>query len=73
MTEALNAACPVGNPGCHDESDSVGRLLSDQQWELLEPLIPPLPPAKNGRTGRPRVDDRAALEGILFVTTNGIA
>jgi transposase len=49
------------------------RLVSDQLWELLEPLIPLPPPAKNGRTGRPRVDDRAALEGILFVTENGIA
>lgn len=50
-----------------------GRLLSDQLWELLEPLIPPLPAAKNGRTGRPRVDDRAVLEGILFVAEHGIA
>ncbi|MGQ1798046.1 IS5 family transposase [Kocuria oceani] len=49
------------------------QLVSDQLWELLEPLIPPPPPAKNGRTGRPPVDDRAALEGILFVTANGIA
>ncbi|WP_460669446.1 transposase [Kocuria himachalensis] len=49
------------------------RLVSDQLWELLEPLIPQPPPAKNGRTGRPRVDDRAALEGILFVTANGNA
>ncbi len=50
-----------------------GRLLSDQLWELLEPLIPPPPPAKNGRTGRPRVDDRAALEGVLIVSEHGIA
>ena len=50
-----------------------GRLVSDQLWELLEPLIPPPPPAKNGRTGRPRVDDRAALNGILFVAEHGIA
>ena len=49
------------------------RLVSDQLWELLEPLIPPPPPAKNGRTGRPRVDDRAALNGILFVAEHGIA
>ena len=48
-----------------------GRLLGGQLWELLEPLIPPPPPAKNGRTGRPRVDDRAALEGILFVLHTG--
>jgi transposase len=50
-----------------------GRLLSDQLWELLEPLLPPPARAKNGRTGRPRVDDRAALEGILFVAEHGIA
>ncbi|WP_435583741.1 transposase [Kocuria rosea] len=49
------------------------RLVGDQLWELWEPLIPPSPPAKHGRTGRPRVDDRAALEGILFVTERGIA
>jgi hypothetical protein len=49
-----------------------GRLVSDQLWELLEPLIPPPPPAKNGRTGRPRVDNRAALEGILFVAEHGV-
>ena len=49
------------------------RLVSDQLWELLEPLIPPPPRAKNGRTGRPRVDDRAALNGILFVAEHGIA
>ena len=50
-----------------------GRLVSDQLWELLELLIPPPQPAKNGRTGRPRVDDRAALNGILFVAENGNA
>ena len=50
-----------------------GRLVSDQLWELLEPLIPPPPPAKNGCTGWPRIDDRAALEGILFVAEHGIA
>lgn len=49
------------------------QLVSDQLWELLEPSIPPPPPAKNGRTSRPRGDDRAALEGILFVTANGNA
>jgi transposase len=39
---------------------------------LIEPWIPPRKPAVNGRTGRPRVHDRAALEGILFVLTTGI-
>lgn len=48
------------------------RLVDDELWALVEPLIPPRPPAVNGRTGRPRVDDRAVLEGILFVLTTGI-
>jgi transposase len=41
-------------------------------WALIEPLIPPRPPAVNGRTGRPRVGDRAVLEGILFVLETGV-
>ncbi|MFF0991401.1 transposase [Kocuria nitroreducens] len=49
------------------------QLVRDQLWGLLEPLIPSPPPAMNKRTGRPRVDDRAALEGILFVPANGTA
>jgi transposase len=48
------------------------RLVSDELWALVEPLIPPRPPAVNGRTGRPRIDDRRALEGILYVLTTGI-
>jgi len=40
-------------------------------WALLEPLIPPQPAAR-GPGGRPRCDDRLALEGILFVLTTGI-
>jgi transposase len=48
------------------------RLVSDELWALVEPLIPARPPAVHGRTGRPRVDDRAALEGILFVLETGI-
>ncbi|GLZ50351.1 transposase [Actinomycetospora sp. NBRC 106375] len=39
-------------------------------WGLLEPLIPPRPPAR-GPGGRPPIADRAALEGILFVLNTG--
>jgi hypothetical protein len=49
------------------------RLVSDLWWEGLQPLIPQPPTAQSGRTGKPRVDDRAALEGTLFVTESGIA
>jgi transposase len=48
------------------------RPVSDKLWRLVEPLIRPCPPAVNGRTGRPRVENRAALEGILYVLTTGV-
>jgi transposase len=47
-------------------------LVSDELWALVEQLIPPRPAAVNGRTGRPRIDDRAAMEGILFVLETGV-
>ena len=45
-------------------------LLSDELWGVLEPLLPPRPPQPKG--GRPRVANRAALPGILFVLKSGI-
>jgi transposase len=48
------------------------RLISDELWALVEPLIPPPRPAVHGRTGRPRVSDRDVLEGIAFVLSTGI-
>lgn len=46
------------------------QLLPDELWSILEPLIPKEPPKPKG--GRPRVSDRAALTGILFVLRTGI-
>ncbi len=37
---------------------------------MVEPLLPEEPPKPKG--GRPRIDDRAALTGILFVLKSGI-
>src|ERR671938_188755 len=45
-------------------------LVSDALWESIEPLLPPEPPKPKG--GRPRVPDRAALAGIIFVLKTGI-
>ena len=45
-------------------------LVSDELWELIAPLLPPERPKPKG--GRPRVSDRAALTGILFVLQSGI-
>src|SRR5262245_21097057 len=45
--------------------------LSDEVWAAVGPLLPPDPARPEG--GRPRVPDRAALTGILFVLRNRIA
>jgi transposase len=45
-------------------------LVSDELWTTLAPLLPPERPKPKG--GRPRVPDRAALTGILFVLRSGI-
>lgn len=44
-------------------------LLTDELWERIQPHIPPEPPKSEG--GRPRISDRAALTGILFVLRTG--
>jgi transposase len=45
-------------------------LVPNALWAAIEPLLPPEPAKPKG--GRPRVDDRAALAGILFVLRSGI-
>ena len=45
-------------------------LVPDDLWEVIEPLLPPEPPKSKG--GRPRVNNRAALTGIIFVLKSGI-
>jgi transposase len=45
-------------------------LVTDALWAEIAPLLPPPRPRPKG--GRPPVDDRAALTGILFVLKSGI-
>jgi transposase len=45
-------------------------LVTDELWDTIEALLPPEPPKPQG--GRPRIDDRAALTGIIFVLKSGI-
>ncbi|MGH7928590.1 MAG: IS5 family transposase [Candidatus Binatia bacterium] len=44
--------------------------LTDAQWAVVEPLIPRPPRRADGR-GRPRQDDRAILDGILWIMRTG--
>jgi transposase len=46
-------------------------LVSDELWQLLEPLIPNVP-SRRRFPGRKRIDDRKVLTGILFVLPRGI-
>jgi transposase len=42
------------------------RELSDFEWGIIKPLLPP-----RFRVGRPRADDRRIINGILYVLTTG--
>lgn len=44
--------------------------LTDEQWALVQPLIPQPPKRADGR-GRPRIDDRQILNGILWIMRTG--
>lgn len=47
------------------------RVLTDEHWERLAPLLPPHPASPKG--GHPRKDDRECLEGILWILRTGAA
>lgn len=44
-------------------------LLPDEVWERVKSAIPPEPPKPKG--GRPRMDDRKALNAIFYVLRTG--
>ena len=46
------------------------QLVTDELWEAIKPLLPKNPEMPKG--GRPRIPDRAALTGIIFVLKSGI-
>ena len=51
------------------DSDFVA--LTDDQWSIIEPLLPLLPRRADDR-GRPWKESRAVLEGIFWVLTRGV-
>lgn len=49
---------------------STKELVGDELWAAVEPLLPPNP--SGPKTGRPRVPDRTAFAGIVYVLRSGI-
>jgi transposase len=45
-------------------------LVSSKLWRAIEPLLPEHKPSPRG--GRPRISNRAAFEGIMYVLRHGI-
>jgi len=50
---------------------SKNKEVSAAVWKKIKPLLPEV--ARSDKGGRPRLDDQAALNGILFVLRTGIA
>src|SRR5664280_2185446 len=48
------------------------KLLTDEQWELIEPLRPQ-PKQRRDKRGRPWATNRACFEGILWILQTGAA
>src|SRR6266508_5138660 len=46
-------------------------LVPDELWDVVQPLLP-RHRARPGKRGRPPVDDRACLTGIVFVLRSGL-
>ena len=47
-------------------------LVSDELWELIQPLLPTPKPRRSRYPGRKPLNDRRVLTGILFVLKSGI-
>ena len=48
------------------------KLLTDEQWELVEPMLPP-PRRRQDNRGRPWASNRGCFEGILWILQTGAA
>jgi hypothetical protein len=49
------------------QAAAVSAQLTDTEWHVVQPLLPPQQPAR----GRPRHDHRTVLAGILWVVRSG--
>ncbi len=68
-TKKLPASSVFSDPkNWMDDANTAETELTDDQWALIDNIIPPKP-----WTGRPRVDDRRTINGILWVLRNGLS
>jgi transposase len=50
-------------------------LVTEELWQILRPLLPPARPRRrrrHARGGRPPLDDRKVLAGVVFVLRTGV-
>ncbi|SDJ14797.1 Transposase [Paraburkholderia steynii] len=50
----------------------MAKLLDDELWALIEPLLPPPKPRRSRYPGRKPLHDRAMLTGILCILQTGL-
>ena len=51
----------------------MSKIVPDELWEIIEPLLPPVKERRFRYPGHKPVDNRVALSAILFVLKSGIA
>jgi transposase len=56
--------------GLIDDSDHGRATRPDEVWAAIQPLLPPKPQHPKG--GRPWIEDRAVLGGIIYVLRAGV-
>jgi putative transposase len=64
----MSESIAVDHPTTPKPPPTIWRV-SDELWQQIQPIIPPLPPKK--KSGRPRVEDRIVLDGIIYVLRTG--
>ena len=47
-------------------------LVTDDLWNIVEPLLPPVKPRRHRYPGRKPITHRQALTGIVFVLATGM-
>ena len=52
--------------GVVEMATATSTELTEAQWSYIQPLLPP-----KAKTGRPRVEDRKTINGILWVLRTG--